>query len=54
MTKKDFELIANLIRVCGNRGSISAHNLAIAFASRYPRFNAKRFLKACEGKDGES
>lgn len=58
MTKKDFELIAYLIRDMRTRNeatqgystSIDSHDLATEFADRLecanPKFNRDRFLKA--------
>jgi hypothetical protein len=53
MTKKDFQLIANVLKAHGdspmNRCVIK--ELAVSFASELakvnPRFNAQRFVEAC-------
>jgi hypothetical protein len=55
MTRKDFELIANAIRVTKNatEGDDAvlrelALNLCVEFKRVNGRFNNERFLKACE------
>ena len=55
MTRKDFELIANAIRVTKNTtdgGDAAlrelALNLCVEFRRVNGRFNANRFLEACE------
>jgi len=53
MTRKDFELIANVLKASGtspmNRCVIK--ELAVSFASELaktnPRFNQRRFIEAC-------
>jgi hypothetical protein len=56
MTKKDYELIAAVLResveTAHNAGELNmarrtARNFAIRLADTNPRFDGKRFLKAC-------
>lgn len=55
MTKKDFELIARVIRECRNESvgydTDTLDDLAVEFteefARAYPKFKAGRFLDAC-------
>lgn len=50
MTKKDFELIASIIKEINIRKA-KGDRIAILFAnelkSKYPRFDSDRFIKAC-------
>jgi hypothetical protein len=55
MTKKDFQLIANVFKhlgytedkICEGR-FVFAHNIADMLATTNPRFDREKFLEACE------
>ena len=45
MTRKDFELIAEILR--GSGTSTLVDEFALVFSRTYPRFDAQRFTEAC-------
>jgi len=57
MTKKDFQLIANVLKAHqdGSDADHVVHGLAMSFAIELaktnPRFNVQRFVKACTEVD---
>jgi hypothetical protein len=52
MTKRDYELIAALIRDHGDKSRIDfARAVASELLNTNPRFNMTRFLDACRGRD---
>lgn len=52
MTKKDFELIANILRDNREGAEVTidtlAEHFACAFTYTNPRFDAERFITACK------
>ena len=49
MTAKDFELIAKIISSIPHGKQYAADAFADALASKFPRFDRERFMKACLG-----
>lgn len=53
MTRKDFELIANVLSVAQVSPNVRTH-LTVLFANRLagsnPAFDRARFIRACEGR----
>lgn len=50
MSKKDFELIASIIKESYGgklQGRVLAFTFAEKLSEKYPKFNKERFLKAC-------
>lgn len=50
MTRRDFELIANILRfppLDNKQRTKMAHEIAEALSKSYPAFNSNKFLKAC-------